>query len=210
MLKQLVATVLLGSLAGCLPGPAGPKPGAIPTGEQLAIVDDVKRWTTTHQESDGHTEVRDADGNLIVDRTHYKTVTDQHAKKIWYPVQGDQQINDEDLFKLTSDETSLAATRDLHAKGRTYAVVGTVGMLVGIAAMVTGKLVGDGTSTLSIGLYSGGAIVGGAGAYGFYRGFEMQSPDSHAVDRSVADTDARRYNQQLGRGASLTLLNGKF
>lgn len=209
MPNKLLATMILGGLAGCLPGPGGPRPGAVPTGEQLRVVDDVKRWSTQHEEADGHTEVRDADGNLVVDKTHYRTVTDEHAKKIWYPVQGDQQINDEDLFRLSGDDQALTATRDMHASGRTYTAIGTVGMLVGIAGMITGKYVGNG-GTLSIGLYSGGAIVGLAGAYGFYRGYEMQSPDSHAVDRSIADTDARRYNQQLGRGASLTLLNGKF
>jgi hypothetical protein len=82
-------------------------------------------------------------------------------------------------------------------------------MVVGIGAMVAARLIGN-TGTLGIGLYSGGGLIGAAGAYAFWRGWEMEGPDSHAVDRSVGETDAHRYNQQLGRGASLSLVNGHF
>jgi len=209
MPKTIPAITLLATLAGCLPAPAGPRPGAIPTGEQLRIVDDLKTWKTEYEKEVGKRVYKDENGNVVGSSSQIVVGEETHSKKIWYPVQGAQQINDEDLFKITNDEASLTATRDMHERGRTYAVVGTVGMVVGIAAMIAGKFVGDGGS-LSIGLYSGGAIVGAAGGYGFYYGWELQSPDTHAVDRSIANTDARNYNSGLGRGASLTLLHNHF
>ena len=71
------------------------------------------------------------------------------------------------------------------------------------------RFVGD-NQTLQIGLYSGGGLVGLGGGYAFMRGWEMQSPDSHAVDRSIADVDAQRYNTKLRRGATLTILQRRF
>jgi len=209
MTNSISAAALAVTLVGCLPGPGGPRPGAVSTGDRLAVVDDVKTWTTQYQEKTGETDVKDADGNVVYTKEHYQTRNEQHAKKIWYPVQGREQINDEDLFKLSKDDAALKATQDMHSTGRTYATVGVAGMLIGIGGMIAGKFIGEGGS-LSIGLYSGGAIVGLVGAYGYYRGYEMQSPDEHAVDRSVAETAAQRYNAQLGRGASLTLLNRQF
>ena len=73
-----------------------------------------------------------------------------------------------------------------------------------------GRLVNGGSGSLSIGLYCGGGLVGTAGGYGFKLGWDMQSPDYHAVDRSIMLEDARQYNRQLGRGASLSILSGRF
>lgn len=45
-------------------------------------------------------------------------------------------------------------------------------------------------------------VAGTIGAYGW----SQQNPENHAVDRSMADMDAARYNAQLGRtlGASVS------
>lgn len=200
--------VLVPLLVGCLPGPSGPRPGARPTGEQLAIVDDVKQWTTAYREKTGETDVKNANGDTIYTEEHFADRTQLHEKQIWYGVQGRSQLNDEDLFSMTGDRDSLTATRDMRSRGRTYAALGTTGMLVGIGAMIAAKVFA--TDTLQIGLYCGGLAIGGVGAYGFVRGWEMQSPDNHAVERSIAEDDAKRYNRQVGRGASLTLFDGHF
>lgn len=196
------------SVMGCLPGPGGPRPGAVPTGEPLAVVDDVKTWTTTYREKTGETEVKNSSGETVLTEEHYQDRTQLHAKKIWYPVQGRQQINDEDLFRITDDHESLAATRAMRDRGNRYLVLGTGGMVLGIAAMIGARFVGGGG--LQIGLYSGGALLGTAGGYGYLRGWELLSPDTHAVDRSIGEVDARRYNQSLRRGAALTILQRQF
>ncbi|MEJ7602075.1 MAG: hypothetical protein WKG01_29530 [Kofleriaceae bacterium] len=195
---RLIAVCALA--AGCLPAPHGPRSGAVPTGDRVAVVDDVKTWTTTYEEKVGSTDYKNADGEVVASSDRYATRQQRHAKKIWYPVQGPSQITDEDFFRITGDQLSLERSEALRAKGRRYAALGTGSMLVGIASMIAARFV-TGNQGLMIGLYSGGGIVGLAGGYGFMRGREMQSPDNHAVDRSTAELDARRYNGSLGRPA---------
>lgn len=201
--------VILLSMTGCLPGPGGPKPGAIPTGQRLAIVDDVRTWTTQYQEKTGETEYKNSSGETVGTAEHYRERTQLHAKRIWYPVQGRHQINDEDFFRFVGNKEALAATEAMHAKGRLYAALGLGGMAVGIVATIAARFVSSNTG-VQVGFYTGGAIFGTAGVYGFYRGREMQSPDSHAVDRSVGELDADRYNRSLRRGASVTIFGGSF
>jgi hypothetical protein len=195
--------LLFSLMTGCLPGPAGPRPGAVPTGERLAVVDDVRTWTTTYQEKTGETEYKNASGDTVGTAEHYRERTQLHAKKIWYPVQGRQQINDEDFFRFTGNQRALQATEEMHAQGRMYAALGVGGMVVGIAAMVAARFVGS--SGAQLGLYTGGGLLGTAGAYGFWHGWSLQSPDSHAVDRSIGEVDAARYNDNLRRGVSLSV-----
>jgi hypothetical protein len=193
----------LALLSACSLGVRGPQGGAVKTGERVAVVDDVKVWTTQYQEHTGTTEHRDGDGNVVGTSDSYRDRTAVHSKKIWYPVQGKEQIRDEDFFKITGDEISMKKAQDHRETGRLYSGLGMTGMLVGIAAMIAGRYIIADNQGLGIGFYSGGAIVGLAGAYGFYLGREMQSPESHAVDRSVADTAAREYNRQLGASVGI-------
>ena len=195
-------------VAGCLPGPRGPQSGAVATGERVAVVDDLKRWTTTYDEKVGETDHRNADGDVVGTSEHYRTRKQQHSKLIWYPVQGRSQITDEDFFRITGNTTALERSEAMRAKGRRYAALGTGGMLLGIASMIAARFVTDNTGVM-IGLYSGGSIVGLAGAYGFKVGWELQDPENHAVDRSQAELDARRYNAGLPRGPSLNV-GGRF
>jgi hypothetical protein len=195
-------------MMGCLPGPPGPRNGAVPTGERVAVVDDVKQWTTTYREKVGDSEVKNANGEVIYTKEDYQDRTQLHSKKVWYPVQGRNQITDEDFFRLTGDGESLRLSAELRHRGRVYTALGTGAMVLGIAATIAARFVDD--QKLQIGLYSGGGIAGLAGGYAFLRGWEMQSPDEHAIDRSIADIDAQRYNAKLRRGASLTILQGRF
>src|SRR5215471_17601133 len=93
------------ALGACiLPNHNTPKSGAVPTGEPLAIVDDVKVWTETHKEKVGETEYKDADGNVVGTGTTYADKTETHAMKIWYPVQGAEQLSDEDFFRISGEQ----------------------------------------------------------------------------------------------------------
>jgi hypothetical protein len=194
-------------IAGCLPGPRGPQSGAVATGERVAIVSDVKRWTTTYDEKVGGTDYRNADGEVVGSSDRYETRKQHHSKKIWYPVQGREQITDEDFFRITGNTTAAERSEAMRAKGRRYSALGAGGMLVGIASMIAARFVTD-NQGLMIGLYSGGAIVGLGGAYGYKVGWEMQDPDNHAIARSQAELDARRYNTGL-RGPSIGV-GGRF
>lgn len=200
-MRSIAALVLL---SACSLGVRGPQGGAVKTGEPVAVVDDVKTWTTQYQERTGTTEYRDGDGNVVGSSDTYRDRTAVHRKKIWYPVQGKEQITDEDFFKITGNEDALKKSQEHRASGRLYSGLGITGMLVGIAGMIAGRVTMADNQSLGIGLYCGGGIVGLAGAYSFYVGREMQSPDSHAVDRSVADTAARDYNRQLGASVGIS------
>jgi hypothetical protein len=104
--------------------------------------------------------------------------------KIWYPVQGTQQLRDEYFFKIAGEPNTLAETAAI------------AGYFIDNAAARTALLAG------------GGLAVAG-GYYATYYGTSEMNPDSHAVDRSVAEKAAQEYNQKLGKSVGVGL-SGKF
>src|ERR1700733_5338791 len=97
MMKLAVSIAFAANLlGGCLmPDAKAPHSGAVATGEQLAVVDDVKVWTTTQKEKVGETEYKDSSGATIATANTYADKTTTHTMKIWYPVQGKEQLSDE-------------------------------------------------------------------------------------------------------------------
>ena len=53
-------------------------------------------------------------------------------------------------------------------------------------------------TTLRYATSIGGVAGASAGYYMMYWGASLMNPENHAVDRSVADRAANRYNEQLG------------
>ena len=112
----MMKTLSLSSLAlaavstGCLLPKDGPRGGAVASGAPLAVVDDVKVWTTTSKEKVAETEYTDSDGRAIGRSATYQDKTTVHTAKIWYPVQGTEQLSDEDFFRIAGDQRSLDAS----------------------------------------------------------------------------------------------------
>jgi len=199
----LVAATLL---TGCImPKPQAPT--AVATGEQLAVVDDVKVWTTTSKEKVAETEYTDADGHVVGKGAVYQDKTTTHSMKIWYPVQGTQQLRDEDFFKIAGDQNALRQTEDMRANGEKWRTRGMVTMGAGIVGVIAGYLVPwDAAKYL---LEIGGTLAVGGGYYATHYGAMQMDPETHAVDRSVAERAAQGYNSQVGRSASLGV-SGRF
>src|SRR5206468_10787559 len=107
-------------------------------GEQLAVVDDVKTWTTAAKEKVGETEYTDANGNKIGTGTTYADKTTVHSMKVWYPFQGNEQLSDEDFFRITNDQQALAQTAALREKAKTWNLRGKVAMGAGLATAIIG------------------------------------------------------------------------
>jgi len=181
--------------------------GAVATGEQLAVVDDVKVWTTTHKEKVAETEYRDSDGNVVGTGAVYADKTDVHSMKIWYPVQGAQQLTDEDFFRIAGDQDSLDATMKMRASGKKWHRRGLFTMGGGAVAMIASYFVHNTTGRLVLDL--GGIVAVSGGYYLSWWGAHQMNPETHAVDRSIANQAARSYNQGLGHTVGLSL-NKKF
>jgi len=178
---------------GCIfPDAKAPHTGAVPTGEKLAVVDDVKTWTTTSKEKVGETEYTDANGNKIGTGTTYADKTTVHSMKVWYPFQGNEQLSDEDFFKITNDQKALDQTMALRETGRTWNKRGKIAMGVGAAGAVIGFFIPQ-PIVKSILMIGGGLSVSG-GYYAAYWGAKQMEPEVHAVERSAAERDAIQYN----------------
>lgn len=184
-------------LTGCVVSKAQPRGGVVATGEPVAVVDDVVRWTTQYQAKVGETEYKDSEGHVIGTASRYENRTQEHSAKIWYPVQGGQQIRDEDFFRITGDQESLAATESLRADGRTNQRLGFIAIGGGFGVALVGYLIPN--TTVQTILPLAGTVTALGGWYLARKGAEEQNPVHHAVDRSVADRAAQRYNETLGK-----------
>ena len=107
-----VPVAVLAALAtGCLMPKQGPARGAVASGEPLAVVDDLKVWTTTYKEKVAEAEYKNADGTSAGTAAIYENRTQVNTAAIWYPVQGSEQLDDADFFRIAGDEDALAATQ---------------------------------------------------------------------------------------------------
>lgn len=203
-MSRFALVLVASSLAGCLMPRSGPGAGtAVATGEPLAVVDDVKVWTTSYQEKVGEAEYHDENGNKIGSASIYENRTQVHTQPIWYPVQGRAQLADEDFFRIAGDKQSLAETVAMRENGRKWRNRGIITLGGGIAAMIGSYFVPNAGARIALTL--GGSVATLGGYYMTYWGAHQLNPETHAVDRSVADRAAIQYNQQLGHVGGVSL-----
>ncbi len=209
MQSRFTFAILLGAagLGGCLlPDAQRPKTGAVATGEPLAVVDDVKTWTTTSKEKVGESVVKDANGNTIGTVDNYQEKTHVHTMKVWYGFQGAQQLPDEDFFRISGDAQAVDATekaRQVALKrnhdGKLVMLGGGIGLVAGLALAVAGNSAGSSALTTVGELVDvAGLLALSGGWYLAHAGASMMTPEYHAVDRSQAERDALQYNQRAG------------
>ena len=197
----LVLVIASFSLTGCLMPKNGPRGGAVATGEPLAVVDDVKVWTTTYKEKVAEAEYRDASGAKVGTAAVYEDRTQVHTQPIWYPVQGRAQLADEDFFRIAGDQQSLDETLAMREDGRKWRKRGMITLGAGVVGLFASYFIPNPYARLGGTLGSSVAFAGGY--YMTYWGAHQLNPETHAVDRSIADRAAMQYNQRLGGGLSL-------
>ncbi|MBA3540363.1 MAG: hypothetical protein H0T79_12175 [Deltaproteobacteria bacterium] len=186
---------------GCVMPAQGPKGGVVASGQPLAVVDDVKVWTTTQKEKVGETEYKDEKGNVVGTGTSYQDKTQVHTMKIWYPVQGTEQLRDEDFFRIAGDQTALDETLALRANGHKWNRRGIYTMAGGVVGLIASYFIPNPTVRTVLSL--GSTLAVGGGYYMSFWGARQMNPETHAVDRSVADRAALQYNAQLGQSAGV-------
>ena len=199
----VLALALLSSVTGCLMPKSGPRGGAVPTGEPLAVVDDVKVWTTSYQEKVGEATYHDSSGTKIGSASIYEERSQVHTAPIWYPVQGRAQLADEDFFRIAGDKQSLDETLSMRANGRKWRKRGMITLGVGVVGMLASYFIPNPYARLGVTLGSTVAFAGGY--YMTYWGAHQLNPETHAVDRSVANRAAIQYNQQLGHAGGVSV-----
>jgi hypothetical protein len=204
-----IFATLAATLGGCfiLPEAKPPKTGAVATGEPLAVVDDVKTWTTTSKEKVGESVVKDSSGNTIGTVDNYQEKTQVHSMKVWYPFQGPQQLSDEDFFKIAEDQKAIDETAKLREHGQKLNRNGKYTMLGGAAGLIAGFVIMEAAPSAAIAgeiLEIGGGLALSGGWYLAYHGAALMQPETHAVDRSQAERDAQQYNSAhtVGLGVS--------
>lgn len=205
-------TLSLVATTGCfaLPSAQAPKTGAVATGEPLNVVDDVKVWTTTSKEKVGEAVHKDADGNTVGSTDVYAEKTHVHTQKVWYVVQGPEQIADEDFFRIAGDQQAVDATLKMRQEGRRQNRNGKIAMGAGVVGMIAGFFVPQ--PIIRTVLLVGGGLTVSGGWYWAYAGAKKMEPETHAVQRSMAERAAREYNQGLGSTSTNVGINvsGKF
>lgn len=189
-------------LAGCfiVPDASRPKTGAVATGEQLAVVDDVKTWTTTSKEKVGESVVKDENGNTLGTVESYQDKTTVHSMKVWYPFQGNEQLSDEDFFRIANDQRAIDETEKArqnaikwNTRGKYTMGAGAIGFIGGLVLGYAAPSVGVVAPLVEI---TGGVALSAGWSMAYYGARQMQ-PEVHAVDRSMAERDAIQYNQGL-------------
>ncbi|MBP9088115.1 MAG: hypothetical protein KBG15_18480 [Kofleriaceae bacterium] len=201
MLKKsfVVGLVGLSCTSACMMA-SRPAMVAKPTGEALVIVDDVVKWTTQEKVEVASVEYTDKNGGSAGKAKLYENREKVHAVNIWYPVQGRQQLSDEEFFQIAGDQDNLNRTLKLRSDGEKQQQQGQYVMMGGAAVAVAG-LVLRYAAGVNAGYYL--AMAGGLGVTGGYYysmlGARMMSKDTHAVERADADRAAQQYNSKLGQ-----------
>jgi hypothetical protein len=181
----------------------GPGAGAVATGEPLAVVDDVKVWTTTYKEKVAEAEYRDENGRKIGTAAVYEDRTKVHTAPIWYPVQGGAQLADEDFFRIAGDNAGLEETLAMRENGRKWRKRGIITLGGGIVGLIASYFVPNPTGRVALTVGSTLAFAGGY--YMTYWGAHQLNPETHAVDRSNAQRAASQYNERLGHGGGVSI-----
>lgn len=202
-MQKLSFVLATAALAGCITAAKGPNSGVVATGEQLAVVDDVKVWTTTSKEKVAETEYKDASGATVGTGAVYADKTQTHTMKIWYPVQGHEQLADEDFFRIAGDQKALDETEALRANGKKWNHRGIGLMIGGVVGMVAGYAI-DNSAAKTV-LTLGGSLTALGGYYAAWWGAKEMNPETHAVDRSVAERAAQQYNTQIGHTVGMSV-----
>jgi hypothetical protein len=193
---QLVLIASIASLAtGCLMPKNGPRSGVVPTGQPLAVVDDVKVWTTTSKEKVAEAQYKDENGNNVGSAAIYEDRTQVHTMKIWYPVQGNEQLADEDFFRIAGDNEHEQETLAMRANGHKWHKRGIITLGVSVVAMIGSYFIPN--PGLRTGLVLGSTVGVLGGYYMTYWGAVQMNPETHAVDRSIAERAAQQYNSRL-------------
>lgn len=197
MRTSLLLVLVVAALPACMifPDAQRPKMAAVPTGEPVAVVDDVKVWTTTSKEKVGETVYKDSSGQTYATADRYEDKTEVHSMKIWYPVQGTSQLSDEEFFKITGDKPALDETMALRDSGKKWNTRGKITLGLGAVGFIASWFVPNPIGRTA--LMAGGGLAMSGGWYMMYWGAKQMDPESHAVDRSIAERAARNYNQQL-------------
>ncbi len=206
MLTLTTSLTLAAISTGCLIPKDGPRTGAVASGAQLAVVDDVKVWTTTSKEKVAETEYTDENGRSLGKASTYTDKTTVHTAKVWYPVQGTEQLSDEDFFRISGDQASLDQTMALRQSGKKWNRRGIGLMAGGVVGVIASYFVSNGGLRTGL-LVAGGLSVSG-GYYLSWWGANQMNPETHAVDRSVADRAANKYNESLTATGGLSLNKG--
>ncbi len=195
--------LLTTTTAACLMPQEGPKSGAVASGAQLNVVDDVKVWTTKEKEKVGETEYTDENGHAIGKGTTYAEKEVQHTQKIWYPVQGTEQLSDEDFFKIAGDQKAFDDTVSMRVDGKKWQHRGIGTMIGGGVGMIASFFIP--VPAVKLGLSVLGGLALGGGYYMSWYGAHEMNPETHAVDRSIADRAANQYNAHLGQVGGLEM-----
>jgi hypothetical protein len=192
----VVAVVFCTACSVLMPSADRPTTGAPKTGERLAVVDGVKTWL--QRDKVGEIRVENDAGQRLARADVY--ATQRHAKAVWYPLQGNAAIADEDFFRIAGDTKSYEATLALRKRNVRWNRVGRTTMLGGIAAVLCVALV-DSRAAKGV-LTIGGATAVFGGWYLMRWTHTEQQPENHAVDRADALRAAERYNRAHGLSLS--------
>jgi hypothetical protein len=192
MTRVVVAVALaVVASAGCvIPSAKPPVTGVRATGEPLGVFKDSRvELTPTVVVVDP----------LLANAHEVRLVAS--STPVWYPLQGDTRLVDEDFFAIAGDTEALAATKRMRDRGALWNRRGKYAMVGGAIVAVGGFFVPNRyvRSTAIV-----GGLVGISGGFVLaFWGDRQMSPELHAVDRSVAERAARRYNEQRGLGIAV-------
>lgn len=205
MYRTLALCLPAVALSACMavPNAKRPQTGAVATGEPLAVVDDIKTWTTTHKEKVGEAVTTDSHGNKVGTTKLYANRTRVHHMRVWYLAQGRERIDDEDFFRIAGDKDALEITRDSRTAAEKRNRNGKITMGVGLAASLVAIFVKQ--PLARTGLALGGAAALGVGWYLSFSSARQMQPEYHSVSRSIAERAARKYNSNLAGAPGKTV-----
>jgi hypothetical protein len=199
------SALLLGLASGCA---SLPEPVATPNGQPLSVREHTETQQYTVKEKVGEVEYKNQSGQKIGSSDVYQNKVKTVEYQVWHAYQGNQQISDDDLYRIAQDEKAAREVQSKRETGVFLNRLGLGGLALGVLAAGAGyalasqQSVGD-DPTLSRGLLYGGLITASAGGILTWVGI-AKARSEHPLEQQRAVQAADNYNLRLGGGTTTT------
>ena len=185
MFARILSTGVAVALAGCL---ANPATGVRSNGDPLRVRYSSGTGTYTKNEVVSTDVYRDSDGNEVGSKDTYQPVTHTFRWRDTNYFQGREEIDEHDFFRLAGDGRGADEIQKIRDGAALKQKIGVPLMVVGLAATMVLTTVARSTDNPNLATvgYSGGSIIGTAGAAIWFWGRNTMKKRSHI---SPARTD---------------------
>jgi hypothetical protein len=173
----------------------------------ISVYDRIETRTGVEKVQTGSATYTNGNGEVTGGATFYRNQVVHWKERNWYPIQGQERLDDESFYRIVGDQEAVDLYSNYHKKGVSKHKLG-LGLLAGGVALIGGGIAMTyvGANDRNSGLQYGGYITGLVGLTGGTVGLvltlvgkrQAETTDHRLIeDPRRVKADAMRYNTAL-------------